>query len=70
MTISQGCDAAGPAALAAQVGPFRSAVLAGASRGIPRTFPEVLPGKIAGQGLTSPGLEVPERHSDTEEVMR
>ena len=29
MTISQGCDAVGPAALAAQVGLFRSAVLAG-----------------------------------------
>ena len=32
MTISQGCDAVGPAALAAQVGLFRSAVLAEASQ--------------------------------------
>jgi hypothetical protein len=32
MTISQGCDAVGPAALAARVGLFRSAVLAGASQ--------------------------------------
>jgi len=32
MTISQGGDAVGPAALAVQVGLFRSAVLAGASQ--------------------------------------
>jgi hypothetical protein len=37
-------------------------------RGIGGALPEVLLGKTAGQGSGSPGLEVPERHSDTEEV--
>jgi hypothetical protein len=31
-------------------------------------LPGVLPGKTAGQRLSSTGPEVPERHSDTEEV--
>jgi hypothetical protein len=38
------------------------------SSGMGRALPEVLLGKTAGQGSGSPGLEVPERHSYTEEV--
>ena len=40
----------------------------GKCRGIGKALPEVLPGKSAGQELSSTSPEVPERHSDTEEV--
>ena len=40
----------------------------GKCRGIGGALPEVLLGKTAGQESGSPGLEVPEPHSDTEEV--
>jgi hypothetical protein len=37
-------------------------------QGIGGALPEALLGKTAGQGSGSPGPEVSERHSDTEEV--
>jgi hypothetical protein len=46
--------------------PWGSQDKQGKCRGIGRALPDVLPGKTAGQRLSSTGPEAPERHSDTE----